>query len=207
MANALSSQTTFRNSIESHWPIELSLQSLKPAINVLLEKGIRFVMVTLGSNGVLLCSRQGNPNIICSNSKMGKTNPSYIRNPLYRYFLNDSRNYLFSQFFERLPNSDQQDRFPPYALHFPAPVASVKSLTGAGDCLVGGFLASICAGLDTIQSMAVALCTAKAAVEVEPNVPSAFVLEKIAGMVFINYTSNNSVFSFFSLSNLQKCFG
>lgn len=193
MANALSTQNTFHNSIESQWPIEASLQSLKPAINVLLEKGIKFVMVTLGSDGVLLCSRQGNPNIIC-NSKMGKTNPSYIQNPLYRPFLNDSKNSPFLQIVKKHPNSDRQDRFPPYALHFPAPAASVKSLTGAGDCLVGGFIASICAGLDTIQSMAVALCTAKAAVEVEPNVPSEFVLEKIAGMIFINYTSNNSVF-------------
>jgi len=34
-----------------------------------------------------------------------------------------------------------------FAVHFPA---SVGSLTGAGDCLVGGTLASICSGLDVM---------------------------------------------------------
>ncbi|KAK1311986.1 hypothetical protein QJS10_CPA07g01035 [Acorus calamus] len=48
----------------------------------------------------------------------------------------------------------------------------VASLTGAGDCLVGGTLASVCAGLDILQSLAVGIAVAKIAVEIESNVPS-----------------------------------
>jgi receptor expression-enhancing protein 5/6 len=56
-------------------------------------------------------------------------------------------------------------------------------LTGAGDCLVGGTLASICAGLDIMQSVSVGIAVAKAAVEVEANVPSSFSLAAIAGNI------------------------
>ncbi|GFY95091.1 pfkB-like carbohydrate kinase family protein [Actinidia rufa] len=50
----------------------------------------------------------------------------------------------------------------------------VVRLTGAGDCLVGAALACICAGLDVIQSLAVGIAAAKAAVEAETNVPPEF---------------------------------
>ena len=40
-------------------------------------------------------------------------------------------------------------------------------LTGAGDCLVGGKLASICAGLNFMQSVAFGIAAARAAVEAE----------------------------------------
>ena len=68
------------------------------------------------------------------------------------------------------------------AVHFPALPASVVRLTGAGDCLVGGMLASICAGLNLMQSVAVGIAAAKAAVEAETSVPTAFSLASIAGM-------------------------
>uniref|UniRef100_A0AB38Z7E5 Glycosyltransferase 2 family n=1 Tax=Paeonia suffruticosa TaxID=45171 RepID=A0AB38Z7E5_PAESU len=54
-------------------------------------------------------------------------------------------------------------------MHFPALPASVVRLTGASDCLVGGALAALCVGLDVLQSVAVGVTAAKAAVELEPN--------------------------------------
>ena len=67
-------------------------------------------------------------------------------------------------------------------VHFPALPTLVVRLTGAGDCLVGGMLASICTGLNLMQSVAVGIAAAKAAVEAETNVPTAFSLASIAGM-------------------------
>ncbi|KAJ6365102.1 hypothetical protein OIU76_029968 [Salix suchowensis] len=137
MANALSHEnmfcqierdTTRRGSVESLF------QFLKPAILVLLEKGIKIVAVTLGADGVFLCSR--GPNLI------------------------ERSSHLFS-------------------VHFPALPASVVRLTGAGDCLVGGTLASLCSGLDIMQSIAVGIAAAKFAVEGEVNVPSEFSLDTI----------------------------
>ena len=40
-------------------------------------------------------------------------------------------------------------------------------LTGAGDCLVGGKLASICARLNFMQSVAFGIAAARAAIEAE----------------------------------------
>ncbi|KAJ6368632.1 hypothetical protein OIU78_001083 [Salix suchowensis] len=66
-----------------------------------------------------------------------------------------------------------------FSVHFPALPASVVRLTGAGDCLVGGTLASLCSGLDIMQSIAVGIAAAKFAVEGEVNVPSEFSLDTI----------------------------
>ncbi|KAL0706176.1 hypothetical protein Bca4012_072602 [Brassica carinata] len=112
--------------------------ALRPAILVLLESGIKVVIVTLGSNGALLCSK-GNPNKA----------------------LNINRNHGSSLF----------------AMHFPTVPAKVKKLTGAGDCLVGGTVASLSDGLDLFQSLAVGIASAKAAVESGDNVPPEFNLD------------------------------
>ncbi|XWS63046.1 hypothetical protein CRYUN_Cryun06bG0063200 [Craigia yunnanensis] len=75
------------------------------------------------------------------------------------------------------------------AAHFPALPASVVRLTGAGDCLVGGMLASLCAGLDVMQSVAIGIAAAKASVEVDSNVPSQFSLATIAGDARMVYSA------------------
>ena len=67
-------------------------------------------------------------------------------------------------------------------VRFPALPASVVRLTGVGDCLVGGMLASICVGLNLMQSVAVGIAVAKVAVEAKTSVPIAFSLASIAGM-------------------------
>ena len=61
-------------------------------------------------------------------------------------------------------------------VHFPTLPASVVRLTGASDCLVGGMLASICTGLNLMQNVVVGIAAAKAAVEAETSVPTAFSL-------------------------------
>ncbi|XP_044489540.1 pseudouridine kinase isoform X3 [Mangifera indica] len=60
MANALSGQDIFHPiSRDNKYSTESLFQTLKPAIWVLLEKGIQAVVVTLGPDGVFLCSKGG----------------------------------------------------------------------------------------------------------------------------------------------------
>ncbi|KAK2978336.1 hypothetical protein RJ640_016438 [Escallonia rubra] len=176
MANALSFGDLFRpvqiSGGKSKYSIESLFQMLKPAIWVLLEKGIKVVVLTLGSNGVLLCAKVG-PSFKKISLKRKK--PQGFGRPLHE-LVNSTcpPGRFFSAKTEESSNL--------FAVHFPAISASVVRLTGAGDCLVGGTLASICAGLDVMQSLAVGVAAAKAAVEVESNVPAEYSLEKIAGM-------------------------
>ncbi|XP_077216055.1 pfkB-like carbohydrate kinase family protein isoform X2 [Tasmannia lanceolata] len=172
MANALSYGDKFRpiqrlDNNGDNLSIEYLFQMLKPAICLLLEKGIKMVVVTLGSHGVLLCSSE-RPDVI-----------------------NETKNTKYSSFLRKLYESCSVNQFGhamkfkpavshPYVVHFPALLASVVGLTGAGDCFVGGTLASICAGLDVMQSMAVGVAVAKAAVETEANVPSKFCLTTVS---------------------------
>ncbi|PWA83593.1 hypothetical protein CTI12_AA165210 [Artemisia annua] len=57
MANALSDKDIFSPIQKDGIPVTSLFQQLKPAIWVLLEKGIKVVILTLGSKGVLLCSK------------------------------------------------------------------------------------------------------------------------------------------------------
>ncbi|XP_058730651.1 pseudouridine kinase [Vicia villosa] len=175
MANALSGSGEFHPLKENHKKDNLSTESLfqilKPAILVLLEKGIKVVLVTLGSNGVFLCSK-GGPN--CFKIPVAKTNSSSFSGQLYNAVMHNCPPNCYSGFSEH----DRSNRV--FAVHLPSLPASVVRLTGAGDCLVGGTLSSICTGLDIMQSVSVGIAVAKAAVEVESNVPSAFSLSAIA---------------------------
>eukprot|EP00258_Populus_trichocarpa_P038211 XP_024454230.1 uncharacterized protein LOC7461201 isoform X2 [Populus trichocarpa] len=172
MANALSHENMFRHierDSNSRCSVESLFQFLKPAILVLLEKGIKIVAVTLGADGVFLCSR--GPNVV-------------------RFSLDRTKKYGFSgQLYDKVVSSCPSSRFSGalqieisshlFSVHFPALPASVVRLTGAGDCLVGGTLASLCSGLDIMQSIAVGIAAAKSAVEGEANVPSEFSLATI----------------------------
>lgn len=63
------------------------------------------------------------------------------------------------------------------------------SVIGAGDCLVGGTLAGICAGLDVVRSVAVGVVAAKAAVESKNNVADKFLVTNIRGnwnLIFVH---------------------
>uniref|UniRef100_A0A5B7A5J0 Putative ribokinase n=1 Tax=Davidia involucrata TaxID=16924 RepID=A0A5B7A5J0_DAVIN len=175
MANALSCGDVFCPIQRDNGRINCSAESLfrmlKPAIWVLLEKGIKVVLVTLGSDGAFLCSKEG-PGFM--NNGLKRNKPHGFGRQLYE-FLNSScppNRFFSASKFEGSSNF--------LAVHFPALSASVVRLTGAGDCLVGGTLASICSGLDLMQSVAVGIAAAKAAVEVETNVPPEYGLAKIA---------------------------
>lgn len=179
MANALSGGNVFsyspneRENSRDKWSIESFFQRLKPAIWVLLENGIKIVVVTLGSDGVFLCSK-GGPSFMRVGHEGIKGDASTRQ--LYKTMAVGCPSNLISDF-AKSENSSLL-----FAVHFPALPASVVRLTGAGDCLVGGTLSSICAGLDVMQSVAVGIATAKAAVEAGTNVPRALNLAAIAGM-------------------------
>ncbi|KAM5548948.1 hypothetical protein ABKV19_000390 [Rosa sericea] len=175
MANTLSGGNVFcpieRESSTSKYSKEKVFDMLKPAIWVLLENGIKIVIVTLGSDGVFLCSK-GGPSLMrvgCEGVKPYNSNER-----LFNIMTANCSPKPFSS----LQVSERSSFL--FAVHFPALPASVVRLTGAGDCLVGGTISSLCAGLNIMQSVAVGIAASKAAVESETNVPSAFNLAAIA---------------------------
>ncbi|XWS68178.1 hypothetical protein CRYUN_Cryun04dG0069000 [Craigia yunnanensis] len=180
MANTLFSDNMFRPLERNKCSMDTLFQMLKPAIWLLLEKGVQILVVTIGSDGVLLCS---------------KREPSSWRIGLEKTKQLGSSGQLFETVTLSCPSNRYSDakvleRSPNFlAVHFPALPASVVRLTGAGDCLVGGMLASLCACLDVMQSVAIAIAAAKASVEVDNNVPSQFSLATIAGDVGSVYSA------------------
>lgn len=174
MANALSLEDKFLPiQRDGGGSIESLFQLLKPPIWVLLEKGIRVVIVTLGPHGIFLCFKAINGVKICDPVK---NKPFSFSRTLY-VTINAScpPNKILGA---PLSKGNYYT-----AIHFPALSASVVRVTGAGDCLVGGTIASICAGLDIMQSVAVGIAAAKGAVETESNVPAEYELTKIAGIL------------------------
>ncbi|KAH7653881.1 Ribokinase protein [Dioscorea alata] len=174
MANALSLNKKFDFITKSFQSIETLFQMLKPAICVLLEKGVKVLSVTLGSYGVFLCCT-GGPDFI--NEALNRRTASCSSRKLYELVNNNSLANRFHC------NTETGMKSSSFAYHFPSLPASVVSLTGAGDCLVGGILASICAGIDLMQSIAVGITVAKAAVEAESNVPAKYSLTTIKGLL------------------------
>ncbi|XP_006365517.1 pseudouridine kinase [Solanum tuberosum] len=175
MANAVSGKEIFqpirRDDSSTKLSKEYFFQTLKPAIWVLLDKGVKVLVVTLGSEGVLVCSK-------------AKFNLQRLA------FKGNQSPYFSKQLYEAVSTVCPKDKIfgasmcmpmsDLFAVHFPALPASVVRLTGAGDCLVGGTIASLCAGLDVMQSIAVGIAAAKVVVEVESNVPDEYCLAKLA---------------------------
>lgn len=186
MANALSGANVFPP-IErgNNYSTESLFQKLKPAIWLLLEKGIRIVVVTLGSDGVFLCSKGGSSFL---RTCLDRVKPYGSCGQFYKIVTSSCPPHWYGATdLERNPHL--------FAVHFPALPASVVRLTGAGDCLVGGMLASICAGLNVMQSVAVGIAAAKAAVEAETNVPTSFSLDTIADDARSVYSAAKVVFN------------
>ena len=65
--------------------------------------------------------------------------------------------------------------------HAPALPATVANCSGAGDCLVAGFMHALLRGCDDAQALAWGVAAAKAAVESDTNVPPAERLQRVAG--------------------------
>lgn len=175
MANSLSHENRFspiQRDQDKNASIESLFKELKSAIVVLLQKGIKYILVTLGPDGAFLCSGSG---------------PSGLRECLNDTKYSDGKSELFDmvssrcsthQYFCSTPCKGGSQLF---VMHFPALPAIVRGVSGAGDCLVGGILSSLCSGLDVMQSVAVGVAAAKAAIEVETNVPSTYDLTAVAG--------------------------
>ncbi|KAG4152805.1 hypothetical protein ERO13_D04G144200v2 [Gossypium hirsutum] len=180
MANALSSQNLFRPIERNNCSTDTLFQMLKPAIWLLLEKGVKILVLTIGSDGVLLCTKGESISWrIC----LEKTQQHGFSRQLFENMTSSCPSNLYSdsKVLERSPNF--------LAVHFPALPASVVRLTGAGDCLVGGMIASLSTGLDVMQSVAIGIAAAKASVEVDSNVPSQFSLPTITGDARIVYST------------------
>ncbi|KAK9108811.1 hypothetical protein Sjap_016871 [Stephania japonica] len=177
MANALSAGNVFSpvqrvDDAGRRLPIESLFRMLKPAITLLLEKGVKIIIVTLGADGVFICCKDG-PGFIKDHLKNTKSNSSgrQLYEIVTLYCAPDKFDGAVD-FKRGVPHL--------FAVHFSVLPASVVKLTGAGDCLVGGTLSSLCAGLDLMQSIAVGMAAAKTAVEGSTNVPSEFNLGIIA---------------------------
>lgn len=177
MANELSDNTIssihMDKSIKNS-SLESLFQILKPAVWVLLEKGIKVVLVTLGPNGVLICSR-GGPGFMTTFSR--NCQKFTFQRQLFNSIASSCPPRMFLD-----PGKTSNDSSFLFALHIPALPATVKKLTGAGDCLVGGILSCISAGLDLVQATSFGVAMARATVESEENVPSLLDLQKITGL-------------------------
>ncbi|KAK6916544.1 Carbohydrate kinase PfkB [Dillenia turbinata] len=187
MANALSGRDAFnpiqKDNAKTKCSPESLFQMLKPAILVLLDKGVKIVIVTIGSNGVFLCSK-GQSELLKNGFKRSSRE---LSQQLYKLV---SSTCPSNRFF----NDSEYESSQLYAVHFPALPASVVRLTGAGDCLVGGMLASLCAGLNVMQSVAVGVAAAKAAVETHTNVPARYSPAEIADNARLVYSSSKILF-------------
>ncbi|XP_051209016.1 pseudouridine kinase isoform X3 [Lolium perenne] len=174
MANALSTPGKYKfvkldqcnNNMEA---VDYLFEMLSPAMFFLLEKGIKLLLVTLGSNGVFICCKE-HVNIVKDQQKCNMTT-----------FSSQLLEKLEGCFAPSMPvNLSGEGSSRTCVFHLPATSASVISLTGAGDCLIGGVLSSLCGGLNIMQSVAVGIATAKASVESEANIPANFSAASIA---------------------------
>lgn len=171
MANALSPGKEFsdipREAAEGKGhSVESLFKMLKPAMCCLLQKGVKLLVVTLGSDGLFLCCKEG---LSFMKDDLRTCRAASFGRQLYD-LVNESCSS--KKHVSCIRSGKRFSKF--FTFHFPSLPASVVSLTGAGDCLVGGILASICSGLDVMQSVAVGIAVAKAAVETQTNVPAKF---------------------------------
>ncbi|KAL9231623.1 hypothetical protein vseg_006825 [Gypsophila vaccaria] len=189
MANALSHENSFhpiqRAGDKTNASIEAMFKELKPAILVLLQKGIKYVLVTLGPDGAILCSQSG---LSCLRECLSSTTSFNGNKELFDM---GSRRCPAEQYSNSTPLKEGSQLL---VMHFPALPAAVGRVSGAGDCLVGGMLASLCSGLNIMQSVSVGIASAKAAIEVKQNVPDKYDLADIADNAGVVYKSARVVF-------------
>ncbi|TVT97430.1 hypothetical protein EJB05_57311 [Eragrostis curvula] len=165
MANALSRSVKYNfhkkeQCKDKTEAVEYLFEMLSPAMFFLLEKGIKVLIVTLGSNGVFICCKQRSN--FMKNQRKCKQTP----------FSTQILEKLDGCFSSNTPdNFYRESSSGTCVFHLPAMSASVISLVGAGDCLLGGVLSALCGGLDIMPSVAVGVAVAKASVESEANIP------------------------------------
>lgn len=115
MATVLSPKTKFEINLEEikekGLPVEDLFQMLKPAIVSLLDKGIKLLLITLGSNGLFLCHSQ-NLNFSRNNSNSNVNADRFlgqlyqaVNSIYYNVFLQEAHlnfvHFIFLQFLLR----------------------------------------------------------------------------------------------------------
>lgn len=152
--------------------VEAMYENFKPAISILLDEGVKFIVLTLGSSGVFLCFKEVSSfrmiPINGSESNQFEKSPTGSGQPA----LSTVEKLVLSNNYHARCQESGQNILHLNCLHFPALPASISSLIGAGDCFVGGTLVALCGGKNIIKSMAFGVAVAKQAVESELNVPS-----------------------------------
>ncbi|GJN15170.1 hypothetical protein PR202_gb02064 [Eleusine coracana subsp. coracana] len=165
MANALSPSVKYNfhkmdQCKDKAETVEHLFEMLRLPMFFLLEKGIKLLIVTLGSKGVFLCWKR-HINFMNNQHKCKHTPFStQLLEKLDGCFASETHVNLYRESSSRT-----------CVFHLPAISASVVSLVGAGDCLVAGVLSALCGGLDFMPSVAVGVAIAKASVESETNIP------------------------------------
>jgi sugar/nucleoside kinase (ribokinase family) len=173
MANALSPSVKYNlrkldQCKDKAEAVKYLFEMLSPAMFFFLENGMKLLIVTLGSNGAFICCKT------------------------HTDFMNDQRKCqqtpFSTQLLEKLDGcfssntlNFRKSTSGTCVFHLPAMSASVVSLVGAGDCLIGGVLSALCGGLDFMQSVAAGVAIAKASVESEENIPDSFSAASVSG--------------------------
>lgn len=165
--------------------IHALIQHLEKHILVLLQKGVTYVVLTLGRHGVVLCSEVCNLENSCNWDWR-----TLARNDFGHFSRKARQNYsdggfkLFSGQDLQVgtcdasgiqSSNDSNSCFRPIDVcyvHFPALPASVVSASGAGDCFVAGALTALCLRKGVYSSMAYGIAVATEAIQSELNVPS-----------------------------------
>ncbi|KAH9304894.1 hypothetical protein KI387_009298, partial [Taxus chinensis] len=158
--------------------IEEIYKLFKPAISVLLEEGVKFIALTLGSYGVLLCFKEISsfwwiPSSCSGDNQLTDFAIMGLRDRK-QLLLSSTQKPIHSNKFCGQCQEPEYREIHLNCLHFPALPVSILSVVGAGDCFVGGTLAALCGGTDIARSMAFGVAVAKCAVNSELNVPSHF---------------------------------
>lgn len=152
--------------------VEAIYEIFKPAISILLDEGIKFIVLTLGSFGVFLCFKEVSSLTVIPINASKSNQFEKGRTGSGQLALSTVEKPKFSNNYHARYQESGKKILHFNCLHFPALPASILCLTGAGDCFVGGTLAALCVGKDIIESMAFGVAVAKRAVESELNVPS-----------------------------------
>ncbi|KAG0567638.1 hypothetical protein KC19_7G150400 [Ceratodon purpureus] len=132
-----------------------SLWRMRHSIRALLDTGLDYIILTMGSHGAVLCS-------------LSSTNPQNFRTVQKN---SPSRNI----------ENDSGISF----LHFPALPASISNLSGAGDCLVAGTMVALSSGADVSSALAYGVSASKWAVESDSNVSPNLDQHLVSGKLFL----------------------
>ncbi|KAJ7516099.1 hypothetical protein O6H91_22G043000 [Diphasiastrum complanatum] len=175
---------------------------LRHHIYVLLATGMKYIVLTLGKHGVVLCSTRNNPMFqdslgqmdLSSDADGGTTFDAIPVAAILSRAIASSLTETSSDGISSNVTNTQTNIFefpndsyePPHVqnavqsepkvmcVHLPALPSTVVSLSGAGDCLVAGTMAALSGNCDLVRSLAYGVAVARLAVQSDSNVPECF---------------------------------